>query len=508
MGDRIGAFITRATAGPLPAPRALADSLFIALLAERGPANVPVLITSMARFEELFGQATRFADGSRASMGYEVLRRYFDLGGPRAWVLRVVGAGAAVAEMDLVDRAGSPLDTLKVKAKGPGAWIEGYKIIIADGAQAGTFKLTVQTAASVTLETWDNITLTVQGLARVNDGSAYIELVNLGSATAAPDNRPAVGTFTFTSGAGGVDDNEPAAALIVGTDSGSTKTGLKAFRRRMYGRGFVCAPDLDSDATVKAELKAQSEAFFRVLLTSSAAGASSATAITDRTTNLNAFNAGYYYPRAVAQNSFADRLEAVPLVGDVAALWALAVERFGPGKAPAGADFVIRGALETGAGGQPLVDEGVAEALVANGVNPIWDRNGSGVCVWGARAASSDAAWRYLHAAYLWCLIGDTFQALLDALTYDIADGLFFTQVRQSLRAYMEELHAARAFRGELPPEGEQADPASHAFGLQCDESMLSAGDREQGNVRVRCWFRPAGTAETVLIELAKQSEV
>jgi uncharacterized protein len=508
MGDRIGARTTRATAGPLPAPSALADSFFCALLAERGPANVPTLITSLARFEAVFGQATRFADGARASIGYEVLKRYFEVGGRRAWVLRIVGAGAATAELDLEDRAGAPLDTLTVKAKGPGKWIEGYKVIVADGAQAGTFKLTVQTAGSVTLETWDNITLTVQGLARVNDGSAYIELVNLGSATAAPDNRPATGTFTFTAGEGGVDDNAPAAAAIVGTDSGSTKTGLKAFRRRMYGRGFVCAPDLDSDATVKAELKAQTEAFFRILLTSSAAGASSATAITDRTTNLDAFNAGYYYPRRVAQNTFADRLEAIPLVGEIAALWASVVQRVGPGKAPAGADFSIGGTLETGAGGQPLVDEGVAEVLVANGINPVWDRNGSGAKVWGARAASADAAWRYLHAAYLWCLIGDTFQTMLDGLTYDIADGLFFTQVRQSLRAVLVDLHRARAFRGELPPEGEQADPAQHAFDIQCDETMLSAGDREQGDVRVRAWFRPAGTAETIIIELAKQSEV
>jgi len=462
----------------------------------------------MAGFEQAFGQATRFADGTRASMGYEVLKRFFEAGGRRAWVLRIVGENAATAQLDLEDRAGAPVDTLRVKAKGPGAWIEGYKLVVADGAQAGTFKITVQTSASVTLEVWDNITLTVQGLARVNDGSAYIELVNLNSATASPNNLPAAGTFTYTSGEGGVDDNAPAAAFIVGTDSGSAKTGLKAFRRRLYGRGFVCAPDLDSDATVKTELKAQTEAFFRMWLATSAAGASSATAITDRTTNVDAFNAAYYYPRRVAKNSFADRQEAIPLVGELAALWASVVEQKGPGKAPAGSDFVISGSLETGAGGQPLVDEGVAELLIANGINPIWDRNGSGARVWGARTATADTAWRYLHAAYLWCLIGDTFQALLDAMTYDIADGLFFTQVRQSLRAVLVDLHRARAFRGDLPPESEQADPAQHSFDIQCDETMLSASDREQGNVRVRAWFRPAGTAETIFIELAKQSEV
>lgn len=509
MGNRVGARVTRAVAGPLALGADPGPALFIALTALRGPSNVPTLITSLAGFEAVFGGPTPYTDITRYSPGYEALKGFFSSGGRRAWVVRIVGSTAATAEMTLVDRAGSPLSTLKVKAKGEGVWIDDFTVVIADGRRANTFKFTLQDALGDTLEVWDNLKMDSLSLARVNDGSMYVVLEDQGSATAAPTNLPAVASTQFDAPTthGGATDNAPDAAAIVGTENAGVKTGLKAFRAATLGYGFIIAPDMDTDVTVKAEIVAQSEAFYRFWLTCSEEGASVASALTQRAT-IDAFNAAFYYPRPKVVDTASQEVKTISPVGHIAGRWTRAIADISPGKAPAGRAFDLPGiyGLETQANGVPLVDEGVAETLLGSNINPIWDRDNSGPRVWGARAASSDDAWNFAHAGYLWCLIAFSLQGLLDRVTYDIPDDLFFGQVESGMYDYMTTLHNARAFNGALPPLGETADEDEDAFSVQCDESLLQAGDVDSGNVRAKAWFRPARTAETILIEVAKRN--
>ena len=431
MGNRVGVITTRSVAGPLALGADPGAIFLITLTAARGPVNVPTLITSMSRFESVFGGPTPYSDGTRYSPGYEVLKAFFAKGGRRAYVLRIVGATADTTSVTLQDRAGAPLDTLTVNGKGPGAYLDDWDIVIADGTRTNTFKLTLQDDADQVVEVWDNLKMNDVDLARVSDGSDYIELVNEGSATAAPDNRPAVGTTTIdVSSDGGTDDNAPNAAAIVGTDTSGVKTGLKAFRSHTYGYGWIAAPDMDSDATVIAELVEQSESYFRVYMTSSQEGASVATAKTQRAA-LDAFNCGFYYPRPKVRDNFAREIKTISPVGHVIADWLKAIDRIGPGKAPGGKDFRIDAgviSLETQANGMPLIDEGVAEDLVANGVNPIYAKDAGPARVWGVRAATEDAAWQYLHAAFLWCIIGSRGKQALNQVVLDISDALFFGQ--------------------------------------------------------------------------------
>src|SRR5690554_3772743 len=507
MANQVGVQISRSVAGPLSFGADSGDSLFIALLAERGPSDVPTLVTGMSRFDALFGGATPFVVGTAYSVGYEVLQRYFAKGGTRAYVLRLVGSNALGAQVELADQAGTPVDTLRVAAKGEGTWANDFDIVISGGTRADTFQLAVVDGAGATRETFDNLTMSATQLARVSEQSAYIRLEDLASATVAPDNQPATGTFALGSTQAGIDDNAPAFADIVGTEVSGVKTGLKAFRSSVYGRGFLVAPDLDDDQTVRDEMLAQSEAYFRVCLSSAAAGSTPSTAITDKA-GFEAFNALTYYPRPIVEDALTGELKSIPAVGHIVADWLKAIEQKGPGKAPAGADFKIdfvRG-LETHSNGQPLVDTGVAEVLLANGINALWDRDGQGARCWGGRSTSQDPAWQFAHASYLWCRIAHAVQGALDQLVYEIADALFFSQVRMGIRAYMTDLHRQGAFRGLIPGATEQADPTEHAFSVQCDDTLLSVQDRENGIVRVEMWFRPAGVAETIKVSLAKQN--
>lgn len=513
MANNVGVFTTRATAGPIAFGPDPGDSFFIGLLAERGPSDVPTLISSFTRFLAAFGGATPFAAETKYSTGYEVLRRFFDKGGRRAYMTRIVGATAVEAYTNLVDRAGAPLDTLRVYGKGEGTWANTYYVKIEEGTKADTFKISLYdgdpatTGELVPGESYDNLKMTSSYIAAVNNQSDYMRLEDLASATAAPDNRPATGNFIIGTDQAGVDDNAPAAAVIVGTEVAGVKTGLMVFRDSTYGRGFVCAPDLDDDSTVRDELIAQTELYYRVPLFSSLAAATPATAKTDKGTAV-AFNGGYFFPRCLVEDALTEELKPTPVVGHIAADWIKAIARKGPGKAPAGRDFKIDfcEGIEKQSNGQPLIDATVAEDLLANGVNPIYDRDGGGPKVWGARSTSDDTSWQYLHAGYIWCLIASRVQDALDALVYEVADDLFFSQIEQGIRAFLSDLHRDGAFNGAIPLPSEDYDPNIHAFSVVCNEDLLSASDLNNGIVRAEIEFKPALTAETILVTVAKRN--
>lgn len=512
MANNVGVFTQRSVAGPLAFGPDPGDAVFLAVLAERGPINVPTLITSFTRFKSIFGGALSATLGFSA--GYEVARILFEKGVQRMYVTRIVGASALAAHVDLVDRNSltTPEDTLRVAAVGPGVWANALKVVIADGTKANTFKLTVTDANDVALEgeVFDNLLLNAASLNRVNDASAYVRLSDLGSSTAAPETIPANGTFDLDGTQAGVDDHAPNDAAIVGTETMGVKSGLKVFRDYRLGRGFTLAPDLDAGATVRTEMLAQLEQFYHLpMFSGPAVGASPTTAISDVVSARSIAGGGYYYPRALVEDELTGDVKAIPVAGHVVADWLRIIPVRGPGKAPAGRDFRIDYVLglETQSNGQPLIDAGVAELLVAQGVNPVYDRNGAGPRVWGGRATAEDASWQYLHAGYLWVLIASRVQEALDDLVYDVADEAFFAAVRLAIRNFLVDLHGQGAFNGAIPLENEQIDPDIHAFAVKADASLLSDQDKANGIVRVEIWFKPALVAETINVNVAKRNE-
>src|SRR5699024_9969480 len=121
------------------------------------------------------------------------------------------------AHVEVKDRATSPVDTLRVHARGEGAWANGFSVVIADGSHADTFRLTVQDAGANTVEEFDNLVVSDASLARVNGSSAYVRLENLDSASAPPENLPDNGSYGLGDTQAGVDDNAPLTADIVGS---------------------------------------------------------------------------------------------------------------------------------------------------------------------------------------------------------------------------------------------------------------------------------------------------
>lgn len=507
MANNVGVFVRPGTVGPLAFGPDPGDNLFCVLLAERGPANVPTLCTSYASFERQFGGATPRTAGTAYSSGSECLRHFFRKGGKRAYVLRVVGE-AVEAVTTLEDRAGTPADILDVTAKGPGTWANNYDLVIANGSVADTYKLTILNGDGDTVEVWDNLLPNDTDCARVTAGSSYVRLARkTANTTAAPDNLPATGTFNLGADTSGTNDNDPSAAEIIGTVTGSVRTGLQALKSYRYGRGAVIAPDLDTDSTVIDELEAISLPYFRVYYSSSQEGATLTTVLTQRAAHNNT-GTGFCFPRCRDLDRLTLQAKTYPATGHIIADWWREIALKGPGKAPAGAGFQIDGVpgIERAANGEPLIAEADAEVLMARHINPIWDRNGLGNCVWGGRAATSDAAWGLLSAAYLYCLIGDNVQRALDPLVYEVVGAEQFNDVYLGVYAFMAALARRGAFRGNIPDAFSVPDEANDAFAVLVGEGIQRPEDNADRIVRVRIWFKEALTAETIDVEIAKQT--
>src|SRR4051794_20040282 len=94
---------TGATSGPAAPGRSPATTFFVVGQAERGSTTAPVRVNSMSEFVRHFGVATTY------STLYDTVRAFFEEGGSRAYVLRIVGPSATKGALStaLADRHAS-----------------------------------------------------------------------------------------------------------------------------------------------------------------------------------------------------------------------------------------------------------------------------------------------------------------------------------------------------------------------------------------------------------------
>lgn len=83
-------------------------------VAEKGPVDRADLVTNMTQFSEKYGA---FYVGSYLEPS---VRAFFDQGGTRCFIVRVLGVGADVASAALADHEGNP--AIDADAISPGAW--------------------------------------------------------------------------------------------------------------------------------------------------------------------------------------------------------------------------------------------------------------------------------------------------------------------------------------------------------------------------------------------------
>jgi hypothetical protein len=197
-----GTIVNVTSSGSSNANPSFTGNEFVIGQAARGALGVANPVTSLAQFVALYGGRT--ANAATAAL-YDAVDVKFQEGTQLVYVARVSGASAVAASHTLVDRAGSPLNTLTVTALGPGVWGNAITVAVANGTVSNTFILTIVNGGVT--EVSPNLTSPTDA---VNWAAAYsqtVTITSLGSATTAPNNNPAV--VSAQSLTAGADDLSP-----------------------------------------------------------------------------------------------------------------------------------------------------------------------------------------------------------------------------------------------------------------------------------------------------------
>ncbi len=225
---------TTTRSGPVTPDIPSTARYFVAGLTERGRTDAAVRVRSMVEFEAYFG--TRQAYGAV----YDDLRTYFEEGGGEAYVIRAVGAAAAVGTRTINDAAGVPAPSVRFDALGAGAWSTDVEVEVIAGSVAGLVTARVYFKGAL-VETFAD----VDSPAAVSNallGSSYVRATALGATIPAPaaraalsagnDDRAAVTATTVLAALNtraGADLGSGAVAMpgySAGTVTGATTVGL------------------------------------------------------------------------------------------------------------------------------------------------------------------------------------------------------------------------------------------------------------------------------------------
>lgn len=321
-----GVVVTTATqSGPSAPLRAASGQLFVVGLTERGSTTDPILLRGKADMSRLLG--TRVSYGAV----WDCVSTFFDEGGQQCYVSRIVGTTPTLGTLTLVDRAGSPLNTVRVDAANAGAWSTQVKIEVVAGSLANTYRINVY-LNDVLVEYYNNLATPDDAVSRFAQ-SPFIRCVNLNSATAAPNNNPALLAPTALS-AGNDDRGTVVAANYV--------TGLTKFVREL-GDGAVAIPGQSVNA-IWVGINNHCIANNRIGLLAAARNDSVSTLQT-RGTELNSEFVGVFAPW-IRISDGANGYYAISPEGYVAATRARAHDLEGPWRAPAGVLSQARVVLE------------------------------------------------------------------------------------------------------------------------------------------------------------------
>jgi hypothetical protein len=474
---------TTATPGNSETTPTPGATFFVAGLTERGDVDGPVLVRSMAEYAEKLGG--RVAYGNL----YDALAAYFGEGGVRAYVARLTGDAATTGTLMLVDRAGAPLDTLRLDAASPGAWSSGVTVQVADGIVDDTFTITVRVGGQV-VETFADLASPAAAAAVINGRSAYLVATDQGSATAEPNNNPAVLAATALS-AGDDDRGSLVAADYV--------TALERFPASL-GAGAIAIPGHAASA-VGAGLIAHANDRRRMALMAPAQGAdvaaASAEAAALRATT-GSQHAGMFYPWVTVPDGSGSTRTVSP-EGYVAGVRARAHRQVGPWRAAAGE---IAAARYVVAPAQELTTTEV-NTLNDSRVNPIRVIAGS-TRVYGWRSLSIDTV-NYLHltASDMLNVIAAEAQVALEQFVFRSVDakGHLFAELEGEVIGILEPIRSAGGLYERLDDDGNPIDPG---YSVDTGPTVNTVATLALGEVNIAVAIRVSPVGELIRLNITK----
>jgi len=508
-----GVYIEEIERGPRPIEGVPTSTAAILGEAERGSIT-PRLVTSYKDYQRWFGNVF----SANKFLPYAV-NGFFENGGKRAFICRLVGNGATAAAAEF-----SPFI---VRAAGPGAWGNLVKVKISDGttkndkgasvgfrvqlaywstAPAEDFDPFVertrlprpqQTEDFDDLETDENspdyygkrlpfIDLEKGNANQGAESSALGVLVRNAGVPASA--RPANGTLMLS---GGADD---AAALgtddFVGLPDGgrTTEQGLTALELDPYREvALVYSPAVTSPDITKKIIGHCEKMRFRFAVIDSDKGMNSASQLNPRDTLTDSSYGAFYYPWLLTSDPRTGARKLTPPGGHVLGVYARSDTERGVFKAPA--NEIVRGALSL----EFDINDEIQDSLNPKGVNAIRSLPGRGIRVWGARTITSHALWKYVSVRRLFIFLERSIYEGTQWVVFEPNDDRLWARVIDTVRLFLRAQWRLGALFGRTEQE---------AFFITCDRTTMSQDDILNGRLICEIGIAPVRPAEFVIFRI------
>jgi len=499
-----GVFIEEIERGPKPIEGVATSTCALLGETERGPLK-PRLITNYNDYLRIFGDV--FDTGK--FMPYAV-KAFFDNGGRRAYITRIVGANHASSQVVLGDFTvtaigpGVASDRVWVRI-GPGSTMRngnpiGFRLQVYfwDRLPAGSqpFDPVAQPSQlprpSVS-EDFDDMSVSPEDQTYFgkrlgdpnNSNSSFVSLS--AAAGAAVPNAVQGGQLQ-----GGADGDPVTVVEYIGANPiADLRTGLQALNLDPYREvAIVHAPNA-ADDVVKEVITHCEGNRFRFAVIDSPSDQGNPVNLDPRNDNDTQYGA-FYYPWIYVSDPRSGDRRKIPPGGAICGLYALTDNTRGVFKAPA--NVTVAGAIDL----EYDIDHGTQEVLNPRGVNVIRRFPGRGIRLWGARTLSSDPLWKYVSVRRLFIFIEASIYNSTQWVVFEPNDQKLWARVKQTVTLFLRTQWREGALFGAKEEE---------AFTVAVGRETMTEDDILNGRLIIEVGIAPVRPAEFVIFRVYQKTQ-
>ena len=506
-----GVYIEEIERGPRPIEGVPTSTAALLGEAERGPTR-PRLVTSYKDYQRWFGDVF----DPNKFLPYAA-NGFFENGGKRAYVARLVGNGATIAQAAFGDG-------FSVRAAGPGLWgtrvfakisagttrrpdgtSVGFRLRLAYWSSGEPFDVfeaagPVANPPAVT-EDFDDLVTDESSPDYFGKRIPFIDLEK-GETNQGPESS-ALGVLVRNRGvAAGVAPEAGAAALANGADddeplgpddyrgdpvpNGRSVQGLEALKLDPYRDvALVYSPAVSTDIAKLIVSHCENLRFrFAVIDSDKSTPAGDQN---PRNSVTDSKYAAFYYPWILTSDPRSGARKLIPPGGHVLGVYARSDTERGVFKAPA--NEIVRGALEL----HEDINDDLQGVLNPKGVNAIRSFPGRGIRVWGARTISSDSLWKYVSVRRLFIFLERSIYEGTQWVVFEPNDDKLWARVVDTIRLFLRTQWRLGALFGRTEQE---------AFFITCDRTTMTQDDILNGRLICEIGIAPVRPAEFVIFRI------
>lgn len=451
--------------------------------ASKGPI-VPTLVTSWTQYTSLYGSWG--SDNTLATAVY----LFFTNGGSRAYVTRVVDSGALAATRTILDRAGTPADTLTLTASSPGSWGNDIAVTVQDSNLTAHFDLIVYydgvTAGSI-VERFTDITMDASSaryaISVINGSSNYISALDDDSLATGANRNPAEVTLQpLASG----DDGD----ALADDDLSNAVTQLDVVTNSL----LLNVPGVVTASAVNA-LISYAEARDDVFVVIDGLNDTATNQLVRAATYTASSLAAVYYPNltipsptSTAPGATVTAPSGAAVIGQIVTT---DVSR-GVFKAPAGLTSRLSGVVSV-----PKLTNAELDSLnsAVAPVNAIRFIPGSGIVVMGARTLKAGLIDKYIPVRRTLVYLRKSLTDLTEFAIFEPNDATLWRRITNTVSAFLTDFWSQGGLRGTLPSE---------AFFVKCDSETNPLAKVDNGEVNLEVGVALQRPAEFVIIKIGQ----